>query len=408
MEQFKHYLLKFKWLIIAIIAIIIVATIITLVVKNKAIDVKGDVDVEFSGYDKSGNAALTEGSEEKIERKLLVQALKQSKFKNKEVIDMIKNGDEDDIDPMNFNNEEQKKLEKAEKIYDSVELDTYNDSNLSNGDKTTVKLSVKKGISDDYKLKVKEFKKSFKAKGLKKPKTVTTKDIFSNIETKFTGLNNSGKLNLITKNDESDGYDISSYNFTVPNNGNLKNGDKINLELPKELISNIQDSGSKTFKGSKTYQVEVKDLPDVNDIDNINDIIDKTKTQIKEDNKSTKYDKKSTEILSSYYKIGSEEDEYSFGYEEDDNESEKVTPTSTLEPDKYTILTTAKITDNNKYSDDTTRYKGYGYKNYTLEGKRLIKDESTAEITNNLTNEKQEDLVNELKSENFVKVETKK
>ena len=57
---------------------------------------------------------------------------------------MIKNGDEDDIDPMNFNNEEQKKLEKAEKIYDSVELDTYNDSNLSNGDKTTVKLSVKK------------------------------------------------------------------------------------------------------------------------------------------------------------------------------------------------------------------------------------------------------------------------
>ena len=61
MEQFKHYLLKFKWLIIAIIAIIIVATIITLVVKNKAIDVKGDVDVEFSGYDKSGNAALTEG-----------------------------------------------------------------------------------------------------------------------------------------------------------------------------------------------------------------------------------------------------------------------------------------------------------------------------------------------------------
>src|SRR5699024_9785747 len=146
----------------------------------------------------------------------------------------------------------------------------------------TVKLSVKKGISDDYKLKVKEFKKSFKAKGLKKPKTVTTQDIFSNIETKFTGLNNSGKLNLITKDDESDGYDIGSYNFTVPNNGNLKNGDKINLELPKELISNIQDSGS------KTYQVEVKDLPDVNDIDNINDIIDKTKTQIKEDNRSTK------------------------------------------------------------------------------------------------------------------------
>ena len=166
---------------------------------------------------------------------------------------------------------------------------------------------------------------------------------------------------------KSDGYDISSYNFTVPNNGNLKNGDKINLELPKELISNIQDSGSKTFKGSKTYQVEVKDLPDVNDIDNINDIIDKTKTQIKEDNKSTKYNKKSTEILSIYYKIGTEEDEYSFGYEEDDNESEKVTPTSTLEPDKYTILTTAKITDHDKYSDDTTRYKGYGYKNYTLE-----------------------------------------
>ena len=53
------------------------ATIITLVVKNKAIDVKGDVDVEFSGHDKSGNAALTEGSEEKIERKLSSSAKKQ-------------------------------------------------------------------------------------------------------------------------------------------------------------------------------------------------------------------------------------------------------------------------------------------------------------------------------------------
>ena len=85
-----------------------------------------------------------------------------------------------------------------------------------------------------------------------------------------------------------------------------------------------------------------------------------------------------------------------------------MTPTSTLEPDKYTKLTTAKITDHDKYSDDTTRYKGYGYKNYTLEGKRLIKDESTTEVMNNFTNEKQEDLINELKSENFVKVETKK
>src|SRR5699024_5391949 len=98
----------------------------------------------------------------------------------------------------------------------------------------------------------------------------------------------------------------------------------------------------------------------------------------------------------------------SFGYEEDDNESEKVTPTSTIEPDKYTILTTAKITDHDKYSDYTTRYKSYSYKNNKLEGKRLIKEESTKEVMNKLTNEKKEELINELKSENFVKVETKK
>lgn len=411
MEKVKHYLLKFKWILIAIIALILIISITTIAIKNKSINVKEDVKIDFSGYENHGQAEITDSSEEKIYSKLWVKALKQSKFKNKEVIDMLEKGNEDDIDPEGFTYEEQKQIEKAEKMVENVELNTYNDSDLSNGDKTTVKLAIKKGISDEYKLKVKEFKKEFKVEGLKKAKTVTAKDIFSDIEPKFDGLNNAGELHLVSKsdseeNDDLDSVNINSYSFTVPNNGELKNNDTIKLEIPEDFITQLESDGSKKFSGSKTYNIKVKGLSNIEDIKNIQDLNKDNETLINKENKSSKYNQKEVTFLDHYYKVGTESN-WSFDSDSENKKSEKVSPTSTYEPKKYSLITTAKIVTHYKYSDDDTKYEYYGYSGYTLENNQFIKDDSTESLTNGDSQDSQEDLIKTLKGKDFVKYDVK-
>ncbi|WP_199187267.1 hypothetical protein [Staphylococcus xylosus] len=90
MGKIKEFLNRFKWILIgALILVIIIAVIATLIVKNHKVNVEDDVKVEFSGYNKSGSAEITDDSYEKVMNKLYVRALKQSNFKNKEVIKMI-------------------------------------------------------------------------------------------------------------------------------------------------------------------------------------------------------------------------------------------------------------------------------------------------------------------------------
>src|SRR5699024_833664 len=114
---------------------------------------------------KSGTAEITDESYDKVMSKLSVRALKQSGFKNKEVIEKIKNNDDEDIDIDDFNYDEQKEIEHAEKIMEHVDFNIYNTDNLKNGDKAKVKLEIDKGTSKDYQLKAKEFTKEFKAHG---------------------------------------------------------------------------------------------------------------------------------------------------------------------------------------------------------------------------------------------------
>lgn len=408
MGKIKEFLNRFKWILIgALILVIIIAVIATLIVKNHKVNVEDDVKVEFSGYNKSGSAEITDDSYEKVMNKLYVRALKQSNFKNKEVIKMIEDNNTEEIEEENLNYEEQQQVRQASKIMENVDFDIHNDTDLKNGDKVKVKLEIKKGISKDYKLKAKEFTKEFKVKGLEEPKNLTAKDLFKGLKPKFTGVNGAGSFNLVSKDASKTLKDLSlsNYEFTVPDNGNLKNGEELNLKIPQDLVDDINNSGSNTFSGSKSYKVKVKDLKDINNLDNITEVLEKNNKLINKAYESSKYTKYNTENIGNYYKVQNGNSEGSlYSDEDEDKQSEKVTPVSDIEPTNLTLITTTKITETGEFTDSEVKYSYEGYENYKLEDNRLVKDDTTEELSMTSSKEKLDELTKKLDSDNYKKL----
>lgn len=407
MEKVKAFLNKFKWYLIGgLILLIVIIVAITLFVKNHKVNVEDDVKVSFHGYEKSGTAEITDESYDKVTNKLYIRALKQSNFKNKEIIRMIKNNDGEDIEESDLNYDELQQMRHASRIMDNVDFNIHDSENLSNGDKVKVQLKLEKGTSKEFRLKAKEFTKEFKVHGLKKPKELTAKELIGSFNPKFTGVNGSGSLNLITKDTPKNlsSLSLSSYEFTVPNNGSLKNGDNIKLTIPQDLIDDINSNGSSSFKGKKTYSIKANELPELNKLENISETLDRNNKLIKEEYNSSKYTKYKTENIDNYYKVdyGVSNDDY-FG-DEDKEDSEKVSPVSKIEPTNITLVTAVKVTRTSEYSDPDVNYNYKGYKNYKLENNRLVKDDTTEEVSTSSEESEMNDLHDELTSDGYKKM----
>lgn len=369
-------------------------------------NVEDDVKVSFHGYEKSGTAEITDESYDKVTNKLYIRALKQSNFKNKKIIRMIKNNDGEDIEESDLNYDELQQMRHASRIMDNVDFNIHDSENLSNGDKVKVQLKLEKGTSKEFRLKAKEFTKEFKVHGLKKPKELTAKELIESFNPKFTGVNGSGSLNLITKDTPKNlsSLSLSSYEFTVPNNGSLKNGDNIKLTIPQDLIDDINSNGSSSFKGKKTYSIKANELPELNKLENISETLDRNNKLIKEEYNSSKYTKYKTENIDNYYKVdyGVSNDDY-FG-DEDKEDNEKVSPVSKIEPTNITLVTAVKVTRTSEYSDPEVDYSYKGYKNYKLEDNRLVKDDTTEEVSTSSEESEMNDLHDELTSDGYKKM----
>src|SRR5699024_7970036 len=102
-------------------------------------------------------AEITDKSYDKVMNKLYIRALKQSNFKNKEIIRKIENNEDEDIEEENQKYDDPQKMRHGSKIMDNVNVNIYNNETLSNGDKVKVQLRLEKGRSKEFKLKAKEF-----------------------------------------------------------------------------------------------------------------------------------------------------------------------------------------------------------------------------------------------------------
>src|SRR5699024_2518273 len=121
MEKLKTFLKKFKWYLIGGTVLLLgIILVITLFVKIHKINVEDYVQVSFYGYEKSGTAENTDKSYYKVINKLYIRALKQSNFKNKEIIIMIENNEDEDIEEENLNYDELQQMRHTSKIMDNV------------------------------------------------------------------------------------------------------------------------------------------------------------------------------------------------------------------------------------------------------------------------------------------------
>ncbi|MGW9994148.1 hypothetical protein [Staphylococcus capitis] len=210
---------------------------------------------------------------------------------------------------------------------------------------------------------------------------------------------------LITKDtpDNLSNLSLSSYELTVPNNGSLKNGDNIKLTIPQDLIDDINNNGSSSFKGKKTYTIKANNLPELNKLENISETLDRNNKLIKDEYDSSKYTKYNTENIDNYYKVdyGVSSDDY---FNDDEKDSEKVSPVSKVEPTNITLVTAVKVTRTSEYSDPEVDYSYKGYKNYKLENNRLVKDDTTEEVSTSSDEDEMNDLHDELTSDGYKKL----
>src|SRR5699024_7732283 len=95
----------------------------------------------------------------------------------------------------------------------------------------------------------------------------------------------------------------ADYECTVVNNDKVKHGDSIKLAIPQELIDDINNNGSSSFKGKKTYTIEANALPELNKLENISETLDRNNKLIKDEYNSSKYTKYKTENIDNYYKV---------------------------------------------------------------------------------------------------------
>lgn len=266
---------KKTWLIIAVVVIVFGG--IWYFASHKKVSVldKEDVNMSFDGYDSEGSYYYNNSGIEKKIVQTLIDKTKlsdywESKVKNnlESLSDLEELKDPENLDGMEtilgqkLKPSERKHLLRLGQWAKDVDVDAYDNaktSELSNGDKVTVEVTVEpngdKDSSDsaeDHDVKsnpIKPQKMTFKVKGLKKIKTASTKGILSKINASFSGFNGRGQIKIKT-----DLNNLSDRDVKVKKNGQLSNGDKVTVKFSKDIFKkrgySFHGSREKTFKVS--------------------------------------------------------------------------------------------------------------------------------------------------------------
>lgn len=150
---------------------------------------------------------------------------------------------------------------------DAIDVTLDKGENLSNGDKVNLTVTVN---NDD----VKSFvggETEFTVEGLEEPIEVTTEEVEKGLVVNFIGVSGRGESQI----DSTLSSPLNDVNFTVENDGELKNGDKAKFLLGEDAKHHLNDLGYVLEKDFNPT-VEVKDLgivaENAEDIKNLEDI----------------------------------------------------------------------------------------------------------------------------------------
>lgn len=278
-------------------------------------DVTEYIDVEFEGFDGKGKAEYV---------------LNENKYL-KDVFGFTGNDD-------------YKTLEDISAAENATEIELDKDTDLSNGDKVNVIVTVDEEQTD----KIKSGQKEFEVKGLKEPEKITDSDLEKN--TAFLAEGYSGRATgKLTYN--PDGEDLPAVEFEEVNTNkgeqakDLKNGDKVQYKVSNR--DSLAENGyNLEGKGIVEKRVEgLKVVPEnVSEIKNLDEI----KRVIKENN-----DKRFEDVLEIFsdkaiktYKV--KEEQMYYRQFKPDTDSNNYSPVNSAELGSLVGIYTVKEYDSDK------------------------------------------------------------
>ncbi|EOD7438147.1 hypothetical protein ACJQ40_003235 [Enterococcus faecium] len=251
---------------------------------SKAKDLTEYVDVNFSGMNTQGVATYNVDTDKLLK-------------------DTLNYDGETDFPDKNT----EKEIEAIENSY-KIKLDK--EENLSNGDKVKVTVNV----DSDKTNKIKSGEKTVVVKDLEEPKKLKTQDVEKNLVVNFVGTSGRGTAHI----DNMFDGDLSSVDFEIKNDGELKNGDKATINISKNLTDELMNVGYVLEKNfSPTFEVKGLDevaekATEIANIDDIKRMIDegvKREYKSSEENQyswDTQYDIKEEKLM--YRQFSKDED----------------------------------------------------------------------------------------------------
>lgn len=238
-----------------ILGAIIAVILIVFFVMNGPKSVINDIKLTFSGYDERGTATYNE-----VEVKAKIAQIIAEK--NGVKVPEIQNANSS-LNALNDfmknvfsgNADYYKKLSAIAGQYEAVVITLDKSSNLKNGDIITV--TVQTGPNSPIKAET----KTFTVSDLKPITKVDMQTVLTENVVSSTGYNGYGSLK----------YDTDIYKIKESGLTNLKNGQKITVQIKDSYIDNLLKNG-KVFEGNKTTTIEIKGLKDLKTIKNITDV----------------------------------------------------------------------------------------------------------------------------------------
>ena len=359
---------------LAAVALLIVALVGFKVYDSQPKSLLDVVQVQFSGYEESGT--LTYNSEE-VAAKLREIAYKKAGFSSKQATGLAQN------DPVTFSEVTRDpklatKYGKADALIRSVQFSFDKTSDLKNGDEVTFSV-----VTTSKSAPVKAEKKTFKVENLKEYEKVSASDLLTETPVTFAGLNGYGTIS-IAKNSKNETY-FDFENGERPKN--LKNGDKVTLNVNEAYINSLKSSGK--MVDSKTVEVTVEGLKDLKDVKNFADLLKKNEDYSKSEHKNDSYVTYTLEPQGSYLKVIPSEDKKSSA--------------------KISLITVYKVTKaNSGFSNTTTvRYKYFGYEAFLLKDGNLDLD-TASKVSDSWGTQDYEGLKSELLTNGYKEFENKK
>lgn len=177
-----------------------------------------------------------------------------------------------DFDVNVSNQPDEKTVEEINNMNEAIEVKIDKTENLSNGDKVEIIADV----DGDKTKKIKSGKKTIEVKNLDEPKWLTNEEVEKKLVVNFNGVSGRGEVQIDNVLDSP----LDQLEFTVENDGKLKNGDKVNVVLSKDEEDQLLQEGylleqdfAPTFE-VKGLSIVAEEATDISNLEDIKRMID--------------------------------------------------------------------------------------------------------------------------------------